>query len=202
MSDTRPLRDQVRGFYEGMELPAELEERLRAAVQGEASPGSREEPPRWGRRALRVAAAVLLVVGGLEFARRGPLGPGEEAAPCAVFARTVAIRACENLGTEFEATSFAELSRRMDRLGFHLVEPAELRGKGLEVIGGRYSAADDGLMAEVKLRHVGTEETCTLYVRRLEAPFEASTRGRFEIAGLKVRVWSEAGLLFGLAAPA
>jgi len=198
-----PLGQQVREHYTEVRMDPDAKERLRWMITGGASevaetPAS-ARPPRRRWRHLSMAAAVLVATfGGAQLSGVGPFADPD---PCGRFARLLSGQACRQLESEFEADSFLELSGKMDRLGFQLVEPGFVGEKGLAVRGGRYTSVDGELLAEVQLVH-HDGRTCTLFVRRMDPPYTPETRGEYVLDGLAVSVWSEAGLLFGLTRPA
>jgi len=88
----------------------------------------------------------------------------------------------------------------MVKLDFALFEPAAVKDRHLELVGGRYCTMSGCIAVQLKLNCPKGREY-TLYVVRLEGPLDRVPNSRMEIDGVAVQLWKERGVLLGLAGP-
>lgn len=199
------LRDHLKEYYAGQTLPPATLERLRslAEVSGRRRrSGGRLIERQWSRRPVAVAVAGL-VVGGFAVVI-GPLvshriGDGEALARG--ICREVALNHSKQLAIEFPATDYDGLRRAMGKLDFVLVRPSEPVVAKLRVVGARYCSIQGRIAAQIHLEDERGRPH-TLYETPLSGELEAVPERSMEVAGARIRLWREAGLLLGLALPA
>ena len=115
-------------------------------------------------------------------------------------AAEIAMNHNKNLAVEFEARAFRELDAPMAKLDFALVPPACMDREGLRLGGARYCHIGGRIAAQIRLMDAQGERL-TLYEFRPGADHEGLRETSFDIAGVRVTVWLESGLVMGLARP-
>ncbi len=194
-----PARDnldaRLRAHYRREHLAPDALARLRSLAP---SPGRRRLP-----RAAIAAATVLLLatlatVGGVLLFQQFQPDPWRQLARSA--ADEIALNHNKNLAVEFEARRFRELDAPMAKLDFALVPPACMDREGLRLGGARYCHIGGRIAAQIRLTDP-QDERLTLYEFRPGADHEGLEETSFDIAGVRVTVWLESGLVMGLARP-
>jgi hypothetical protein len=207
------LDERLRHHYAGQRLGAAELARLRAAVEAAAGgrsagsapsrpPGAsdHDSPPRRNLRrdlVLWVGAAAALVAGAFVAAR---LLERRAAWNGAAGAAEIARHHLEDKPPEQLADSVAALGPLLPKLGFAPVDPPLLRSEQLSVEGGRYCKLSGVQAIQVRLRDAAGR-TCTLYELLAPSALPAASREEHVVGGVRVRLWREGGLLFGLAQP-
>jgi len=191
----KSLADQLRTYYERKHPPPELLAELEELARTKSA-----TPPTRRRRFLQAAAACLLV--GLS----GAALWSPWAAPVATehpaldgFAQEIArhyLVCAAAPGTP--ATDIEQASAQLSKLDFQLAEPGCLREHNLEVREVRHCVFRNRVMAEVRLVDPHGRRAL-LCMSRLPGMPPGSRE--IKVDGLLVRIWSEAGLLMGLARP-
>jgi hypothetical protein len=185
-----PLRDQLQRYYAAKEPPPELLAALVDQAQRPAAPSR--------RRVLAWAAAILVCATGAWMAR--PALAPEPAPAVQDFAREVARHYL--VCADAQAVSVGDVAaaaEQLSRLDFPLVEPPCLKEGKLQVRGVRHCVLRDRVMAELRLEDAAGNAVL-LCMSRL--PEEVPEETEVEVDGLRVRIWSRAGILMGLARPA
>lgn len=182
-----PMRDQLKRYYDAKEPPAEFLSELLDQVQTPARPRRR----RW---VLAAAAALVLGATGTWLATPRPApSPAIQS-----FAREVARHYLVCTDGE-PVPDVAAAAAHLSRLDFPLVEPPCLEEEDLHVRGVRHCVLRDQVMAELRLED-STGRPALLCMTR--QPTQLAGTAEVEVDGLRVRIWSHAGLLMGLARPA
>ncbi len=186
------LDTRLRAHYRRECLAPDALARLRPLA---TSPGRRRLP--------RMAAAAVLLVATLAtlcvlLFQHFQADRWHELARSA--ATEIALNHNKNLAVEFEARTFRELEMPMAKLDFAVVPPACMDREGLRLAGARYCHIGGRIAAQIRLTDPH-DERLTLYEFRPGAEHEGLQESSFDIAGVRVRVWLESGLVMGLARP-
>ena len=98
------------------------------------------------------------------------------------------------------ASQLTEVAELLPDLSFDLLQSERLPGSVWGLLGGRYCKINNVLAAQLKLRNKNDQQVYTLYQvllpEKTELPLEPQDG---YIDGVKVQIWKESGLLFGLA---
>ncbi|MEM1213102.1 MAG: hypothetical protein AAGI68_12490 [Planctomycetota bacterium] len=210
------LDAQVVRHFERQRLDDSALEGLRSI----ASPGgveravAAEERKSWSGVRWLLAAIVLLMGGGMlsiawMLPESGPAYEGRLGAADNMrqsVAAAIALNHRKDLASEFEveagaggagAAGYAALNGLMPKLDFVMVPPEPGHGTA-ELVGGRYCSIKDHIA--VQLRLVGVHgERQTLYQFADHADFAAMEPGVAMVNGVRVQLWRQSGLIFGLA---
>ena len=195
---SRTPAQHTRHYYEGHSLPPAALERLVALERERAG-----SPLRSRRSLLRIAAAAGLAaaLALAAFGLRERSGPGT--APDALagaIAGEISLNHLKNLSVEFAAGRYAELAGRMDKLDFRVVRPAAGGHRWLRVLGARYCSIQGQIAAQIKLEDA-RGRTLTLYETRFTQALESVGPGVQRRDGIRIEIWREGDVLFGLASP-
>ncbi|MGH7820256.1 MAG: hypothetical protein ACREQ9_10815 [Candidatus Binatia bacterium] len=201
------LRDHLKEYYAERALSPATLERLRSLTEvsrkARRSGGRRSERQR-SRRLAAIDVAGLVAGGRVALVVLGPLvgsraGDGEALAQA--IGREIALNHSKQLAVEFPAPDYDGLRAAMGKLDFVLVRPSKPDASELRVIGARYCSIQGRIAAQIHLEDLSGRPH-TLYETSLNRELEAVPNCSMEIAGARIRLWREAGLLLGLAAPA
>lgn len=101
---------------------------------------------------------------------------------------------------EIQTNSISELRSFLTKLDFNLVESKFLPSNEWELLGGRYCSLQGRLAAQIKIRNKTSQKIYTLYQLAIPEHLKSMDRA-FEnyVDGVKVKIWREQGLLFGIA---
>lgn len=113
-------------------------------------------------------------------------------------AREIASSHVMSLKPDIEAESFDEARARLDKLDFAAVRPSEDVMPEFRLTGARYTRLGGEMGAEFQIEDA-LGRPCTLFQVRDDAAFREIQDTIYEIDGVRVKVWREAGLLMGLA---
>ena len=201
----RTLGEHISDHYASQALaPAQLEHLKRIVAEADREHGLVEAARRWhARRWLSAAAAVvLLLVSGVTLERllADRAGAGDPAALSAAIVREIARNHREGLAIQFPASGYAKLREGMGRLDFALRAPSLPEAAGLHMIGGRYCSIRGQVAAQIKLEDAQGRPS-TLYQTRFAEGLEQVVESEHHLEGLRIRLWREGGLFFGLATP-
>ena len=159
------------------------------------SPAPDREPARPAVRARTrwLAGAVGLAVLAVAFlAWPQPALSGDQ------LAREIASSHVMGLKPDIEAGSFDEARDRLDKLDFAAVRPSEDVMPEFTLTGARYTRLGGEMGAEFQIQDA-LGRPCTLFQVPDDAAFREIQDTVYEIDGVRVKVWREAGLLMGLA---
>ncbi len=201
----RTLGEHISDHYASQALdPAQLEGLKRIVAEADREHGLVEPARRWhARHWLSVAAAVvLLLVSGVTLQRllADRAGAGDPAALSAAIVREIARNHRDGLAIQFPASGYAKLREGMGRLDFALRAPSLPEAAGLSMIGGRYCSIRGQVAAQIKLEDAQGRPS-TLYQTRFAEGLEKVVESEHHLEGLRIRLWREGGLFFGLATP-
>ena len=182
----RELDSLIKAHYRRQRL---TEDRVEAILE-RAKPGRASERVWY----LRVAALAAVLVAGFVFTHLHLI---ERDLTTRVLAE-IAMNHNKRLAVEVAAADYDELQAAMDRLDFPIRPPAELRAD-YELIGGRYCSIHGKLAAQVKLRARDTGRLLTLYVTGLTPELANISRQDTVHDDVRIKMWSEGGVFFGLA---
>ena len=104
----------------------------------------------------------------------------------------------KRLDVEFEAASYGELRRVMDRLDFSLIEPSRTGDVSSRLVGARYCSIRGQLAAQLLLE-TGDGRNVTLYQTALTHDLESLASTRLRSGRLTIELWQEDGVFLGMA---
>jgi len=171
----------------------------RLAALAESTPAADSPTPVKTRRVtpayLAVAASLLLILfgGGLFL-----LQPNPNADPSWLVAKEIAVNHNKHLAIEYPTGDYHALNRLMDKLDFSSVISKRLPSGQYRLLGGRYCSIQGQLALQLKLRD-RAGNLYTLYQAPLNKLLSGIRQGEQTIDGVRITLWREAGLLFGLA---
>ena len=182
----RELDSLIKAHYRRQRL---TEDRVEAILE-RAKPGRASERVWY----LRVAALAAVLVAGFVFTHLHLI---ERDLTTRVLAE-IAMNHNKRLAVEVAAADYDELQAAMDRLDFPIRPPAELRAD-YELIGARYCSIHGKLAAQVKIRARDSGRLLTLYVTGLTPELANISRQDTVHDDVRIKMWSEGGVFFGLA---
>ena len=106
----------------------------------------------------------------------------------------------KQMGMEIESNAIETVKAFLTKLDFPLIATDRLPGDEWQLLGGRYCSLQGKLAAQLKLRQVETGDIYTLFqtARPAGMPVSSTIRQTY-VNGIEVRLWSERGLLVGMA---
>lgn len=113
-------------------------------------------------------------------------------------AQEIAINHQKQFNSDFAETSYADLSALMSKLDFKLVDPARLKAKGFQILGGRYCSLHGHIAAQVRLKN-SAGAIFTLYQTNSHETFKNLTEHIQRANGIKIEMWQEDGVFLGIA---
>jgi len=201
------LLDQaVRDHYEGQSLSQDrLDQLKRLADPAETMSGPPRAGafPRWLGRWAAVAAMVTVAILSLLILRgetRDPTKLASEQDLGSAIAWEIARNHIKGLPSDFPAESYPTIADDLTDLGFSPAEPERLRDRSLDLIGSRKCSIQGSPAAQIRLA-AEDGRRLTLYQAHLKATTGLASPVRFEGDGLRVEIWREADLVFGLVEP-
>ncbi len=103
-----------------------------------------------------------------------------------------------NLAPDIEAGSFDEARQRLEKLDFAAVRPTDEIMPDFELTGARYTRVGGEMGAQFQIEDAAGRP-CSLFQVRDNDAFRHVRDATYEVDGVRVQVWREAGLLMGLA---
>jgi hypothetical protein len=103
----------------------------------------------------------------------------------------------KQLDMEFLAEDYSTLQAQMSRLDFALAPPSNLAASSLHVVGARYCSIQGQLAAQIRARDPAGF-VYTLYETKLTDKLRA-VAVEVKTDGVRIRLWRENGLFYGLA---
>lgn len=199
------LDTHVKNYYQGLNLRSEKLASLRTMAETALSSPQEEETAlprttinqRWLlQRNLAVAATALICIVSLfQFMR--PDGLSEDALAMLV-SREIALNHNKGLLPEVKANNYSSLNAQLDKLDFSLLQSKKGQLLDLQLIGARYCSIHGQLATQIRL--LGDNgEIYTLYQTQLNEELQALPEEDYEVDGVHVQQWQEAGLFFSLA---
>lgn len=190
------IKESLNDYYKDYSLSEDQFEVL-DRLETEHCPRSRLVSSRKGLWVIpALAAGVLFVV--LTAPENNSLEPGK-------IAGEIAYNHNKTLSLEFEGHSFNEIKPHFSKLDFNLVSSNNRLMKKARLLGGRYCSINNKLAAQIRLQRQGKAVPVTWYqlpisndqadIRRLKLTDKYETYS----GGVKVIIWTEKGVLHGLA---
>lgn len=106
----------------------------------------------------------------------------------------------KTLSLEFEGNSIPEIKQHFSKLDFNLVNSNHSRISDLELIGGRYSSINKNLAAQLRLIQRNSPNQITWYQLPIDTNgIEIKSEQVIYRNGVKIIMWTEKGVLHGLA---
>jgi len=204
------LSDHLRQYYKSKRLSPETFTRLTAMVETSSADKSQKTsaiswPGTWTSSSLTAAVLILLVafIGVFSLGRMSGEEPGTRltgASLTEAIAKEIARNHSKQEKLQFVVRSYAELRKKMPRLDFPAIASARLNPKRLQLLGGRYCSIRAQIASQIKLRDE-KGRIHTLFETRDSDAVAGFTEGELQIDGLRISIWRESGLLFGLVSP-
>lgn len=177
----------MRKYYMSQSLSATEAEAILA--QGDAAVSNR---PFWCPSKLSaVAVALLLGLVMLLYLQR--LDVTER-----VMAE-IAMNHEKGLPIEVVADRYEAVAEQLDRLDFSVVPGNTRILSEFTLLGGRYCSIQGALAAQLKLRHARSGKISTLFVTKFTDDLGQVALRSSTLKGIRIQLWKEDGLLFGLA---
>ncbi len=106
----------------------------------------------------------------------------------------------KRMDSEIKTHSYPEMKSYLSKLDFNLIASKRLPSEEWELMGGRYCSLQGRLAAQIKIRNKKNNKIYTLYQLAIPENIKKPIRS-FESysGGAKVQIWSESGLLLGIA---
>ncbi len=203
------VEEHLQDFYSHQQLRPEKLAELRA-LGDETSPRrgreNADETASWTRRQFVVhrrllAAIALLLIGAFVLGRIShPASSGDlnNAVLARAIGREIAMNHKKQLNLEFAAADYASLQPQMSKLDFALAPPEDPAVAQLQVIGARYCSIQGQLAAQIRA-HDRAGLVYTLYQTKLNDKLRSATSSELKAEGVRIRLWKEKGLFYGLA---
>ena len=198
-----PLDDRIAGFYRGQFLSQVRLQQLQSLGE-EHLAAERKQP--WSNHLLLgryvvaggfAAAALILAIGLTVYWKDGARHSGSSSLLRAV-ASEIAMNHRKQLALEFSAADYRDLARRMEKLDFRLVAPADPEAAQLHLLGSRYCSIQGRLAAQLRLRD-DTDRVHTLYETDASQKLRSAAVGEIKVANVRVRTWTDGDVFYGLA---
>ena len=176
---------------------AALRDQIEAAspARSEARTAPDREPARATlrfRTRLMAGIVALAVIAVAMLAWPSPAITGD------ALAHEIASSHVMNLAPDIEAHSFDEARLELDKLDFAAVRPSADVMPELRLTGARYTRVGGEMGAQFHIEDAAGRP-CSLFQVRDDEAFRHIRNATYEVDGVRVRVWREAGLLMGLA---
>jgi hypothetical protein len=113
-------------------------------------------------------------------------------------AQEIAMNHNKALAVEYQGDNYQVLSLDMDKLDFNLQAPQKIVDDVFTVTGARYCSIQGKIAAQVKLTDK-KGRIYTLYQTRLSKEFDAIKNSSVQHADVRIRLWKESAILYGLA---
>lgn len=177
-------RDALRSQIEAAS-PARPESAARTAPDREPARPTARLRTRWMAGIVGLAVLAVAVL-----AWPSPALTGD------ALAHEIASSHVMNLAPDVEAESFEQARERLEKLSFSAVYPREM--SEMRLTGARYTRVGGEMGAQFHMEDA-TGRPCSLFQVRDDEAFRHIRDATYEVDGVRVKVWREAGLLMGLA---
>ncbi len=114
--------------------------------------------------------------------------------------KEIALNHNKGLALEFLSENYDDLENQMSKLDFTLVHSKKIDTQNLQLLGARYCSIQGELAAQLRLQDKAGR-IYTLYQSPVTDDLLKVKSGERVQDGLKLKLWQEAGLFFGLAGP-
>jgi hypothetical protein len=190
---TATLKESAKSYFESFSLTSKQLNQLESLERQYAFQSTNAgQMRRW------LWPLAVMVVGVLLIVYFKPL-PDDELNPAGI-ASEIAYNHNKTLSLEFKGQSIPEISPHFSKLDFKLVPSTHNKIPKLKLVGGRYCSINKQLAAQLRLIETGNLEPLSWY----QVPLPANQKGlnqEVEVYsnGVKVIMWTEKGVLHGLA---
>lgn len=100
----------------------------------------------------------------------------------------------------FYPQSFTEIQAKLPKLNFQVIASRKLDPSEWEVVGAKYCSIHGEIAAQLKIRNRSNSKIYTLYQSKDTGEITNESRSE-NIDGVDVKIWTENGLIMGLAGP-
>lgn len=208
MTDS-PRRDAVdravATYYAQKSLAPEALAALRAQIEEASPPPARTTPPTRtapdrepAQTATRFRTRLMAGVVGLAVVAVAMLAWPSPALTGDALAHEIASSHVMNLDPDVEAESFEEARQRLEKLDFAAVRPTADVMPAFRLTGARYTRVGGEMGAQFHIEDAAGRP-CSLFQVPDDEAFRNIQEATYEVDGVRVKVWREAGLLMGLA---
>jgi hypothetical protein len=190
---TSTLKESATEYFESFNLTSKQLNQMESLVREHQWQNSRRSKP---KRLLipfaSLVAGIFLVIF-FQPAAKNELNPNG-------IANEIAYNHNKTLSLEFKGNSIPEIRSHFSKLDFNLVSSKNNELSKLKLIGGRYCSINKQLAAQLELIGANGHDTLTWY----QVPLPANQKGFPGVKvvysnGVKVIMWTEKGILHGLA---
>ncbi|VAW83968.1 hypothetical protein MNBD_GAMMA16-1785 [hydrothermal vent metagenome] len=196
MTDHNPTDKAIKSYYQKQNLSADKLQQMVDIAQLPKKPEEINWKLRWQtQRNISIAASLLLAT---VILFQWIFSTPTQQDLIASIAQEIAINHQKQFDSDFTETSYAELSNLMTKLNFKLVDPARLKEKGFQILGGRYCSLYGHIAAQVRLKN-NAGVIFTLYQTGSHEAFKTLTEHTTQANGIEIEMWNEAGIFLGIA---
>ena len=104
----------------------------------------------------------------------------------------------KNLPSEIKTSNLFEIQQHLSKLDFTIAQSDNLPKEIWQVLGARYCSIQGKVAAQIKIKNLKTGQIHTLYQAK---SFDQKISSESDLYGAHVKVWTEKGLIMGLAGP-
>lgn len=178
---------------------AALRDQIQAASPTPTRPASKTAPDREPAHApTRLRTRLMAGIVGLAVVAVAMLAWPSPAITGDALAHEIASSHVMNLAPDIEADSFEEARQQLEKLDFAAVRPTADVMPEFELMGARYTRVGGEMGAQFQIEDAAGR-ACSLFQVRDDEAFRNIRDATYEVDGVRVQVWREAGLLMGLA---
>ena len=207
MTDS-PRRDAVdravADHYARKSLDAATLAALRDQIHAASPSPARPEPAKTApdrepaRNTTRLRTRLMVGIVGLAVVTVAMLAWPSPAITGDALAHEIASSHVMHLDVDIEAESFAEARRELEKLDFAAVRPDADVMPDFRLTGARYTRVGGEMGAQFHIEDAAGRP-CSLFQVRDDDAFRNVRDATYEVDGVRVRLWREAGVLMGLA---
>jgi len=178
---------------------AALRDQIRAASPARSEPAAKTAPDREpARNTTRLRTRLMAGIVGLAVVAVAMLAWPSPAITGDALAHEIASSHVMHLDVDIEAESFAEARQELEKLDFAAVRPDADVMPDFRLTGARYTRVGGEMGAQFHIEDAAGRP-CSLFQVRDDEAFRNVRDATYEVDGVRVRLWREAGVLMGLA---
>jgi hypothetical protein len=178
---------------------ASLRAQIDAATPESARPAGKAAPDREpAHNAVRLRTRLMAGIVGLAVMAVAMLAWPSPAITGDALAHEIASSHVMHLDPDIQAHSFEEARQQLEKLDFAAIRPNPEVMPDFRMTGARYTRVGGEMGAQFQIEDAAGRP-CSLFQVRDDEAFRHVRDATYEVDGVRVKVWREAGLLMGLA---